>query len=395
MVIRSIRGTLVLMSTVLAVLGAVSGSARAVSVTITGPQETVFDWTTQRCDDSDIPDGPVYALRDSLGRAQLIMPSYATRRMIGPDFDHLTRDCTPIFTSLVDPNPAHYSYLQYLNGTYTENGRDIYALLHDEWHGWEIPGACPAGPGKRRCGVGGITFAVSHNNGDSYSQPAPPDNFVATVPPRPTVDDGRTGLFQPTAPVKLGNYFYSIALIGAVGDQDAGACALRTRDVTDPASWRGWDGTGFGVHFRNPYYESLRPAIVNTCEPISYENILAMTRSVTFNTVLNKFVLTGSAVKFDPASSQNIYGFYFSLSDDLVHWSMRQLLMQIPSATSHVCGGPDSGSYPALIDPDATDPNLRITDDTVDLYYSVQHYNAACQITQDVDLVRVPIQFSP
>ena len=86
---------------------------------------------------------------------------------------------------------------------------------------------------------------------------------------------------------------------------------------------------------------------------------------------------------------------YFSLSDDLVHWSMRQLLLQIPSATSHVCGGPDSGSYPALIDPGATDPNFRVTDDTAYLYYSLQRYNDACQPTQDIDLERVPVQFSP
>jgi hypothetical protein len=315
--------------------------------------------------------------------------------MIGPDFDHLVRDCTPVLSSLLDPNPAHYNFHQFLNGTYTENGRDVYALLHNEWHGWEIPGACPAGPGKRRCGVGAVTFAVSHNNGDSYTEAPAPDNFVATVPPRPTLDDPRTGLFQATAPVKLGNYFYSIALIGAFGDQNAGACMMRSKDVTDPTGWRGWDGTGFGVRFRNPYYEGSGPGVDNTCEPADYENILAMSRSITFNTVLNKFVLTGSAVKFDPASSQNVFGFYFSLSDDLVHWSSRQLLLQIPSTLSHQCGGPDAGSYPALIDPGATDPNFRITDDTVDLYYTVSHYNAACQQTLDRDLVRVPVQFSP
>jgi hypothetical protein len=377
------------------VLGSLCGSAQAVSVTVTGPEETVYDYTTMRCDDYDYPDGPIYAFRDSTGRVQLMTPSIWNRRMMGPDFANLTRDCNALFSSQLDPNPAHYSYAQYLNGAYTDNGRDIYTLLHNEWHGWEIPGACPAGPGKRRCGVGGVTYAVSHDNGDSYSQPAPPDNFVATVPPRPTIDDSRTGLFQPTAPVKKGNYFYSLVLIGATGDQDAGACAMRTRDVTDPSSWRGWDGAGFGVRFRNPYYESLRPGLLNTCEPVSYNNILAMSRSVVFNTVLNKFVLTGSSVKFDPAQSRNVYGFYYSLSDDFVHWSMRELLLEIPSALSHTCGGPDTGSYPALLDHGATDPNFRVTDDTLYLYFSRTHYNQACQSTPDNDLVRIPIQFTP
>jgi hypothetical protein len=392
---RSIRGTLVLVGATLVALGSLCGNARAVSVTFTGPEEMVFDYTTMRCADGDIPDGPVYAFRDSNGRVSLMIPSIYNRRDVGPDFNNLTHDCTSMFPSAYDPNPAHYSFNQYLNGTYTENGRDVYALLHDEWHGWEIPGACPAGPGKRRCGVGGVTFAVSHNNGDSFSQPAPPDNFVATVPPRPSIDDPRTGLFQPTSPVKKGNYFYSIVLMGAIGDQDPGACAMRTRDVTDPSSWRGWNGTGFGVRFRNPYYESLRPGLLNTCEPISYDNILGMSRSLTFNTVLNEFVLTGSSSKFDPVQSKTVDGFYFSLSDDLVHWSMRQLIMEVPTATSHQCGGPDVGSYPALIDHDATDRNFRVTDDTVYLYFTRTHYNEACQITSDNDLLRIPIQFSP
>ena len=122
---------------------------------------------------------------------------------------------------------------------------------------------------------------------------------------------------------------------------------------------------------------------------------LSMSRSVTFNTFLNKFVLTGSAVKFDPAQSRNVYGFYYSTSDDFVHWSMRQLIIEVPSLFSHQCGGPDALSYPSLIDHGSTERNFRVTDATVYLYYTVMHYNAACQLTLDRDLARVPIQFSP
>ena len=63
--------------------------------------------------------------------------------------------------------------------------------------------------------------------------------------------------------------------------------------------------------------------------------------------------------------------------------------------TCHTCGGPDVGVYPSLIDHDSTDRNFRITDDTVYLYYTLMHYNAACMLTLDRDLVRVPVQFSP
>jgi hypothetical protein len=391
---HSIRGMLVLVGATLTALGGLCGSAGAVTVSVTGPEEVVYDYTTMRCDDFDAPDGQTQAFRDSLGRLQLIAHDGDGRRLIGADFDHLTRDCTGRFPPVWDPNPAHYNWARGLMSMYTSNGQDVYALVHNEFHGWEVPGACSA-PAKRRCGSGGITFAVSHDNGDSWYAPPSPDNLVATVPPRPTLADPRTGLFAPSNPIKKGNYWYATALFGAVEDQDPGACLLRTPDITDPGSWRGWDGTAFSVRFRNPYYENVTPQRTHMCAALAYDSIQSMMRSLTFNTVLNKFVLTGSAIKFDPAQSRNVYGFYYSTSDDLVHWSPRELLMEIPSLTSHTCGGPDSGSYPSLLDHGSTDRNYRITDGTVYLYFVRIHYNAACQLTFDRDLVRVPMQFSP
>lgn len=391
------RGTLKTALAILIVallwLGPASGSATAVSVTITGPKETVFDYNTMRCNDLDYPDGVVQPFRDSIGRLQLLTHD---RRMIGTDFNNLVSDCAqgPIVASPLDPNLAHFNYLNWLTSVYTENGRDVYGLIHTEWHGWEIPGACPAGAGKRRCGVTAITFAVSHDNGDTYVEPASPGNLVATAPPRPAVDDFRTGLTAHSAPIKKGNYWYILALPNANDDQETGACLLRSPDITDPSSWRAWDGASFSVRSENPYYQSLSPTRTHTCEPVDYDHIQSMTRSLTYNTYLGKYVLSGTAAKYDPSRGQLVDGFYYSLSDDLIHWSMRQLLLEIPSLGTHVCGGPDVGSYPSLIDHDSTDRNFRTGDATMYLYYIEMHFNAACQLTLDRDIVRVPIQFT-
>jgi hypothetical protein len=392
---HSIRGTLVLVGAALAALGSFCATARAVSISVTGPEEIVYDYTTMRCDDGDAPDGPTQAFRDSLGRLQLIAADGAGRRMIGPDFDHLAHDCVQRFAPIYDPNPAHYNFGRLMYSVWTANGQDVYALIHSEWHGWDIPGACPASFGRRRCGSGGITFAVSHDAGDTYVAPGSPDNLVATVPPRPTIDDGRTGLFSPTDLIKKGSYWYSMMMIGAIGDQDVGACPMRTQNPADPKSWRGWDGSSFTLRFRNNFYERVTPQRTHMCEPVSFDRILSMSRSLTFNTFLNKYVLTGSSIKFDPAQSRNVTGIYYSTSDDLVHWSMRQLIMEVPSLMTHLCGGPDPLAYPSLIDQDSTDRTFRITDATMYLYFTRLHYNEACQLTLDRDLVRVPIQFSP
>ena len=370
-----------------------TGSALAISFTLTGPKETVFDYDTMRCDDGDYPDGTAQPLRDSTGRLQVLT---GQRRMLGTNFNDLTEECNRlVIPSPLDPNPAHYNYLRWLGAVYTENGRDIYALVHNEWHGWDIPAACPVGAGKRRCGVIGVTYAESHDNGDNYTAPAPPGNFVATVPPRPALDDTRTGLAGATTPIKKGSYWYSLNFTSADANNPRdGVCIMRTSDITDPTSWRGWDGTSFSLRFKNPYYESFPPDPANICEPVDYDHIQMMARQVTYNTYLGKYVLTGNAVKYDPTRGQLVYGFYYSTSTDLIHWSMRDLMLEVPTLTSHQCGGPDAGAYPTLIDHDAPDRLYQTGDATMYLYYVELHYNLACQLTSNRDLVRIPIQFS-
>ena len=101
--------------------GVFAGPAPAVTVTVTGPEQTVYDWTTMRCDDFDIADGVAEAFRDATNRVQLISASGESRRMVGPDLNNLTRDCTTVFSSNHDPNPGHYDDVHWLAGTYTEN----------------------------------------------------------------------------------------------------------------------------------------------------------------------------------------------------------------------------------------------------------------------------------
>ena len=72
---------------------------------ISGPEEVVYDWTIDRCEDLDIPDLPARAFRDQDGQVQLISSHANTRRFVGPDLDNVVRDCTIVMTALVDPEP--------------------------------------------------------------------------------------------------------------------------------------------------------------------------------------------------------------------------------------------------------------------------------------------------
>ena len=52
--------------------------------------------------------------------------------------------------------------------------------------------------------------------------------------------------------------------------QAAGTCMMRTRDLTDPASWRAWNGSAFSVSLsQSPYeYPDLDPSL-HVCVPFS------------------------------------------------------------------------------------------------------------------------------
>jgi hypothetical protein len=367
--------------------------ALGVSVSFVGPQQVVYDWATMRCDDGDVPDGPVQAFRDAAGQIQLITPSSVSKRMIGPNFDSLVRDCRILLVSSRDADPAHFDDVNWIGGTYTENGTDIYALVHMEYHGTEHPGACP-GQIFNRCRYNGVTLAESHDGGSTYTETTAPSDLIVALPYRSVPDAGRYGFFSPSNMIKRGSYYYSMLLSTGYLGEDSGACLMRTQDLNDPGSWRAWDGGSFGVRFKNPYYEQVEPEN-QLCEPVSPDQILQMQRSLIFDTALNKYIVVGTSGKFDQARNQVVWGIYFSLSDDLVHWSTRQLLMETETIATHLCGDPDPIAYPSLIDRDSSDRNFRITDNTMDLYYTVIHYDAACQQTAQRNLLRVPIQFSP
>ena len=78
--------------------GCYGGSCNFVPVTVTfGSKELVFDWSTDRCDDFDLPDQQARFVRAADGELVLFdgnAPRYHVSR--GPDFDSLERVCDPL-----------------------------------------------------------------------------------------------------------------------------------------------------------------------------------------------------------------------------------------------------------------------------------------------------------
>jgi hypothetical protein len=368
-----------------------AASSLAATVRITGPEQVIFDYSQMSCGSGHYPDGPARAFRDSRGRVQLIIAHSTNRRMIGPDFDRLAPDCTIIRDSRLDPFPGHFDDKNWITSVHTFDGTEVFALQHVEYHGEQHPGMCPLGEATS-CSFNTTTFARSTDAGDSYSNAPPPSQLVASAPYTYLPDSGRWGFLSPGNLVEKDGYYYSMLIALPYRAQRGGVCLMRTKTVGDPASWRAWDGAGFTVRFVNPYLEPSASPAAHVCHPVSAPQIGQIQRSATFNSHLNKFFVIGTDERFDPARQRAVRGIYYSFSDDLVHWSDMQLLIE-PSATC-VPGGPVTMTYPSVIDPSSSRRNFDSAGQTAHLYYTRRSPDN-CADGADRDLARLPIEFSP
>jgi hypothetical protein len=348
-----------------------------------GPEKVVYDWTTDRCENVDIPDFPVRAFRDAGGRVQLITGNDRTRRLAGPDFEHLTRDCSILLVSDLNPDPAAFDDHEWIGGTYTLDGTTVYALVHDEYQGNTHAGRCPSGV-YLSCWYNAITLAVSTDGGNTYVDHFP--RLVASIPYQYVADGGPAGVFAPSSIVHnpADGYYYAF-VYRATRDSYVGNCLLRTQDLGDPSSWRAWSGgTNFDTTFVDPYGPLAAPAD-HLCRPVSIPVPGDMQpNSLTFSTVTKKWMLVGQATA----------GFFSSLSPDLIHWSPPELFMDAKAGWDYRCGDPDPIAYPSLIDPGSPSRNFETTGTHAYLYFTRTHYSG-CSGTLDRDLIRVPVTIHP
>jgi hypothetical protein len=362
-------------------------NAAAATVSVTGAEQTVYDWSQMACFPHQFPDGPTRAFRDSQGRIQLILAHIENSRMVGADFNSLVRDCTVIRGSPNDPFAGHYNNTNFISTLNTVNGSNVVALGLNEHRVNTNPALCPSGR-SADCQYASVVHFTSTDAGASYNITSPPSQYVAGVPYRYWPNLGRHGIAEPSNIVEKDGFYYTMLLsLRSTREQRSGVCLMRTRDLGDPTSWRAWDGAGFTVRFVNPYLEPGVAPERHVCHPVSFDQIGQLERSLTYNTYLNKFVVFGTDSKFDPQRQTLVRAFYYSFSDDLINWSDRQLLLEL----SQTCGL--DRAYPSVIDHLSTDRNFSRAGQHAYLYYTRFNFTN-CQVTNDRDLVRVPIDFA-
>jgi hypothetical protein len=381
-----------------------------------GPEETVYDYSTEHCAEWDIPDQPARAFRDDQNRVQLLFGADNPRRNIGSDLNVASsvghHDCTALSQDGNDPNPAHYDMYSWLSAPYTFDGHTVYAFAHEEFRGWQAtaPYTCsPPGGDTTKCWYNAITLETSTNSGDSYTHSAVPTQLVASVPYQWVNQTGPYGIFSPSNIIRKqpdDGFLYMIVRAKESGQADI-SCLMRTPEtaqaLANPASWTAWgDGPdanskdSFEVQLVNPYtynFTANDTAAMHMCKDVGVNYglriVSGVSESLTYNTYFGKYLLVGAYGGSEP-------GFYYSLSDDLVTWSPNKLLVGLETQQSWQCTlprRPDPARDPSLLDPSSTSRNFDTTGKTVYVYYKIFRLNGGCDLGPDRDLLRLPIEF--
>lgn len=144
------------------------------------------------------------------------------------------------------------------------------ALIHSEFHGDEVGNASmcsSSGPDPGKCQYWSTGLGLSNDGGGRWVMARPPPRLATFEVPRVYVPDqpltgfGAIGaVLQHDDGYFYGHVYQINAGTRASDTNTTGICAFRTRNLGDPQSFRGWNGTSWSVIWVNPY--SASPAVL-------------------------------------------------------------------------------------------------------------------------------------
>ncbi|MBX6366516.1 MAG: hypothetical protein IRZ04_00965 [Rhodospirillales bacterium] len=368
-----------------AALGAVT-EAPALTLSASGEPETVVAWQRDACDRRDVPDAPARAFRDADGKVRLVAAYARARSLTGDSLDTVRPDCAVVYEGSGRDDPALNDDRSWISSFYTLDGRSVFALVSNEFHGQRRPHLCPSGE-YMRCWRNSVTEAISTDGGRRFAPIAEPPAHVVAALPYPYAGDvgRRTGYFAPTNIIRHGDHWYAFVWAERYEAQKRGACLLRTDDLADPRAWRGWDGAGFTVRFVDGAREPVAAPERHVCKPVAPGILGNTVRSIVLHRPTGTFVATFAGTR------DGVTGIWASLSRDLVSWEKPQLVWKAPLLFRYGCGDEAAFDYPSLLDPAAKSRNFEDIGDTPYLYMTRLNLKG-CKVTWDRDLVRLPLR---
>jgi hypothetical protein len=355
-------------------------STPTITGTLVGPRTAVFTTPQDSCMPNDIPDAMARAFRDYTGTIHFITASTDLFQSLGPTLDSLQRSCEPAYRSANDTNPAHFNDQVWIDSFFTFDGKNIAAPSHTEYHGWAITGECNVEGNNQysACEYDSDTYHQSNDGGYHFESFEAPANFVAGVPYKYEIGRGPLGYSVDTNVVEFGGWYYAVATdwtwppncSGTTGPHrcrvPSGGSPIRTKNVFDPASWRGWNGTDFSLTFADPYSGPVSRPEQHVYSPVPYMGFINAINVYGGSQSANLVVATLWDY-WDGALGPP--GLYLTTSADLLHWSKPTLVVTVKELSAHDPKGSFLYAYFSLLDPSAPDLNFATIGDHPYLYY--------------------------
>ena len=315
-------------------------------VTLSSDFVTVYNYTRERCPNGqerlsyDVADGPPRIFRSPKTHLflQFSSVSSGSRGQEGTSIENLEHSCKVYANSTNSMIPYEFSSHEMpFSPWVSEEDGVVYALTDMEFH-------------NTTQGFGGLqlytatTLFKSLDGGYTFHHAVPPPYHVVAAMPDPPANAANAKLKVHVPAFRaVGNiiphdrYYYAMITAlwkpGAIGLQKQGRCIMRTDNISDPASWKGWDGQAFAAGMQSFWWEHPDPS-KHTCQPVLPSN---MTHSTLFySTVYERYVVLGTQPKW----------MYFS--HDLVHWE---------NGTEVMGNTGTRDEYSFVIDPSQPGPN--------------------------------------
>jgi hypothetical protein len=349
-----------------------------VLVEATGAEEIVFLHDRDACRPEDIPDAPARAFRDAAGRVHLFAPHFIDMSFVGPDLNSVKHDCRLSFQGAGADDPARFDDREWLTSFWTEDGKTIRALAHNEFQGNLRPSLCPTGR-YFDCWYNAIVAAVSTDDGFHFTRQDPAIVAAPAYRYDPSVGHP-VGYFGPSNIAKRDGYYYAMAFAQRVGEQKRGVCLLRTDDLGRADSWRAWDGSGFNIRLASPYATLAG----QDCTLVAPDRLTSHVLSLVL------YRPTGHYLAVMEQNSPR-RAFVLSESADLLSWSKPEPILEDPVADRR-CKDHPKRAYASWLDPDSQSRNFDTVGLTAYLYFTRFHFGQQCEGTLDRDLMRIPFR---
>lgn len=399
--------------------------------------EVVYDYSADQCTPITLADFSVRAMRTSPIRVHLYIAhsgescaagyfpptTDGSRRLSGPNFQNLKLNCSlpPVLISSKMADPALRRNREWLHGVWTFDGQVVIGFVHNEYHASCHPGnACSLSPTNDLnlcsgnpltqpfCGHRSITQVVSFDGGANFSSPTSGQNWIAADPEGWPND--MLGMDEPSNPVWncRDGFFYMMFhyklrhSVGLPGPYSAPGLAgivsvMRTKDVTDPSSWRGWGGEladggsgTFDVQFYDGFIPSPPPGWNpddHVPWPLKEPSLGLMHHSLLYCHSLECFVVVGRSA----AGIGKPTGIFYSFSQNLTDWTPSKMLDPLLL----VDGVGYEPTYPSLIDHSSPSWSFDTVGDSGHVYFvDKQDGTGGIPAGLNRDVVRVGVRLS-